>query len=99
MAFNLIDPHVARRLLDDLRRFSNKELDEEDFAMAPVLRSYRLTLGPAYALSGTVSGHPYIPDGREIVSSQLFFLDSERAVARTLNRWYRLGMPHGSERN
>ncbi|WP_296022115.1 DUF6634 family protein [uncultured Agrobacterium sp.] len=99
MPFRLTDPNVARRLLDDLHRFADGTLEDDALAEAPLLQSYKLVIGPAYALGGIVSGHPRIPDGREIVSSQLFFLDPERAVARTLNRWYRLGLPHGTERN
>lgn len=99
LTFRLIASKAASRLFDDFQRFDEGKLDEEMFAEAPVLDSWKLVVGWAYALGGVVTGHPRIPDGREVVSSQLFFLDPERAVARTLNGWYRLGLPHGAERN
>ncbi|WP_440657825.1 DUF6634 family protein [Ensifer adhaerens] len=74
-------------------------VDEAVLAAAPILQFYKLVVGPACALGGVVRGHPHLPDGHEIVSSQLFYLDAERGVARTLNRWYRLGLPDGCAMN
>lgn len=99
MLFRLTDLPVACQLLDDLHRYAEGLLGDDALADAPLLQSYKFVVGPAYALGGIVSGHPRIADGREIVSSQLFFLDPERSVARTRNRWYRLGLPYGLERN
>lgn len=43
-------------------------------------------------LEGVVEGHPKLGTGREITTSQTFYLDTELGIARTLNRWYRLGV-------
>ncbi|ASY62555.1 hypothetical protein SJ05684_c10990 [Sinorhizobium sojae CCBAU 05684] len=48
-------------------------------------------MGHAFALTGIVQGHPRIDDGRRVVTSQLFYLDPNLGIARTMNRWYRLG--------
>jgi hypothetical protein len=37
---------------------------------------------------GEMSGHPSIKDGPGI-TSELFYLDGKRKLARTLSRWYR----------
>ncbi|NTI48972.1 hypothetical protein G6L94_11650 [Agrobacterium rhizogenes] len=39
-------------------------------------------------LIGEFSGHPSIKDGPAI-TSELFYLDRKRKLARTLSRWYR----------
>lgn len=39
-------------------------------------------------LMGVFGGHPSIQNGPGI-TSELFFLDRERKLARTLSRWYR----------
>ncbi|MEA1842969.1 DUF6634 family protein [Agrobacterium tumefaciens] len=56
----------------------------------PILRNYKPIIGKAFALSGVVSGHPRLADGHEVITSQLFYLDEDRGLARTMNRWYRL---------
>lgn len=55
-----------------------------------MLLNYKPVVGKAFALSGVVSGHPSLADGREIITSQLFYVDEDRGIARTMNRWYRL---------
>ncbi|WP_431355661.1 DUF6634 family protein [Agrobacterium vaccinii] len=62
-------------------------------AGAPVLSHYKLVLGWSHALKGVVQGHPSLPDGREIVTSQLIYLDPNLGLARTLSRWYRVTDP------
>lgn len=88
--FQWIDSEAIERLLEDIRRANAGEIEANAIANAPRLDSYRAVLGRAYALSGIVSGHPRLADGREVVTSQLFFLDPDRGVARTINNWYRL---------
>ncbi|WP_312886747.1 DUF6634 family protein [Rhizobium laguerreae] len=90
---------MVEELLADFHLANSGGLDPDIVANAPVLENYSLAIGPSYALSGVVSGHPHFADGRHIVTSQLFYLDPERAVARSLSRWYRLGLPHGFQRN
>ncbi|WP_376774331.1 DUF6634 family protein [Rhizobium laguerreae] len=90
---------MVERLLADFHLTNSGGLDPDIVANAPLLENYSLAIGPSYALSGVVSGHPHLTDGRQIVTSQLFYLDPERVVARTLNRCYRLGLPRGFQRN
>ncbi|WP_342636249.1 DUF6634 family protein [Rhizobium laguerreae] len=90
---------MVERLLADFLLANSGWLDPDIVANAPLLENYSLAIGPSHALSGVVSSHPHLTDGRQIVTSQLFYLDPERAVARTLNRWYRLGLPCGFKRN
>ncbi|MFA1676067.1 DUF6634 family protein [Rhizobium mongolense] len=99
LTYRWIDNRVVERMLADFHLANSGGLDPDVVANAPLLENYSVAIGPAYALSRVVSGHPHLKDGREIVTSQLFYLDPERAVARTLNRWYRLGLPHGFQRN
>jgi hypothetical protein len=88
--FQWIDSRATERLLEDIRRANADEIELSDIANAPLLDGYRAVLGRAYALSGIVSGHPRLQDGKEIITSQLFFLDPNRGIARTMNNWYRL---------
>ncbi|THV34729.1 hypothetical protein FAA86_13665 [Rhizobium rosettiformans W3] len=45
----------------------------------------------ALCLVGYALGYPSIPDGRAEFSSEVFYLDPDRRIARTMSRWYRLG--------
>lgn len=91
MTFRFDNPATARRLLDDLTRLEDGTLDVSSvLADAPTLSGHKLVLGWAHALCGVVHGHPRLQDGREIVTSQLFYFDPQLGLARTMNRWYRL---------
>ncbi|MDM9624973.1 hypothetical protein QTL95_03625 [Rhizobium sp. S152] len=97
--FQWIDSQTTELLLEDIHRANAGDFEMVDMASAPLLDSYKAVVGHAYALSGIVSGHPSLREGREIFTSQLFFLDSERGLARTMNRWYRLGNREQGGRN
>ncbi|MBY3355156.1 hypothetical protein HFN96_31230 [Rhizobium laguerreae] len=43
-------------------------------------------------LLGNAFAHPNIFDGSPSMSSELFYLDVDGGIARTLSRWYRLGV-------
>ena len=88
--FQWIDSRTTERLLEDIRRANAGEFEMKDIANAPLLDRYRAVLGHAYALKGIVTGHPRLQDGKEIITSQLFYLDPDRGIARTMNNWYRL---------
>jgi hypothetical protein len=81
LIYRLIDNGAVLRLLEDLRRTDIGQPDLAAIAAAPLLENYKAAIGPAYALSGIVSGHPRLLDGREIVTSQLFYLDPELGLA------------------
>lgn len=72
-------------VLAETGRFSASDLDG-----APLLRNYQVVSAPVGFLTGIVEGHPSLRSGQEIKTSQVFFFDSDRGLARTLNRWYRL---------
>ncbi|CDZ39067.1 Hypothetical protein NGAL_HAMBI1146_31980 [Neorhizobium galegae bv. officinalis] len=42
-------------------------------------------------LIGFSQGHPKVANGAPLFSSELFFLDADRGLARTFSRWYSLG--------
>lgn len=80
-------------LLRDLRRLQQSDFRGIDVAAdAPMLRDHKMSYRRAPCLEGTVHGHPTLPDGRPIITSELHaFLEQDGELyARTLNRWYRL---------
>lgn len=99
MHYTFVGADTLARLTDDIRKAASEEFDPGLLAGAPFLDEYALVPQPAAGLTGIVTGHPRIADGRRCFSTQVFHINAEQGVARTLNRWYRLGRPHGSERN
>ncbi len=91
MTYQWLDNEAVERLLKDICRANAGEFDIASIANAPVLADYKTALGYAFALQGVVRGHPRLRDGKEIVTSQLFYLNQELGIARTMSRWYRLG--------
>ncbi|MBY5545974.1 hypothetical protein HFO61_03805 [Rhizobium leguminosarum] len=57
-------------------------------ADAVVIRNAMLVQRSVPCLIGEMSGHPHIKDGPGL-TSELFYLDEKRKIARTLSRWYR----------
>lgn len=90
LTYQWLDDATVVRLLKDLQRAAAGDFENLPIADAPVLANYKPVLGNVFALTGTVTGHPRLRDGKEIVTSQLFYLNPEVGVARTMNRWYRL---------
>lgn len=87
---------VSRSLLiDRLRRLANdlEDIDRCLEARAPRAAMNSWTVGRRFVpcLVGRPLSHPAIPDGKPACSSELFYFDPERGVARTMSRWYRLG--------
>ncbi|WP_338893817.1 DUF6634 family protein [Sinorhizobium meliloti] len=99
MNYTFAGAETLARLTDDIRKAVSKGFDPEMLAGAPFLDEFALVPQPAAGLTGIVTGHPRIADGHRCFSTLVFHIDTEQGVARTLNRWYRLGRPHGSERN
>ncbi|MCS4091375.1 hypothetical protein [Rhizobium sp. BK176] len=77
-----------RRLADDLE---NAETSTGTRVPEVFLKDWFLVQRPVPSLVGQSFGHPNIVDGRSACTSQLFFLDERRGLARTLSRWYSLG--------
>lgn len=42
-------------------------------------------------LIGVPTSHPKITDGEPLYSSELFYLDPQKRIARSFSRWYSLG--------
>lgn len=64
---------------------------------APHLDCWTMGMRPAACLVGQSTGHPVLEGtGRLIMTSDIVLLSQDRAWARTLSRWYRLGEPHPS---
>jgi hypothetical protein len=66
-----------------------------ELSQAPLLVDWRIVLDSrGLALTGFAAGHPRL-GARRVVTSQLWVLDPELCWARTLSRFYRLGVPEG----
>ena len=85
-----------RRLAHDLDRIAVATAPTAaDLAKAPLLVDWRIVLTlSGLALAGFAAGHPLL-GARKIVTSPLWVLDPELSWARTLSRFYRLGVPKG----
>lgn len=68
--------------------------DFPQFSSIPVLiDKFKVSTREVPCLLGNAFGHPKILDGHASISSELFYFDPERGIARTMSRWYRLGTP------
>ncbi|NBJ09422.1 hypothetical protein [Microvirga arsenatis] len=87
------EPERLRDLADALQaiRDGNPPTPEE-LATAPVLDDWVRTTRPVRILEGRSYGHPSIPSGRLVRTSEVYATDG-RTYARTLSRLYRLGTP------
>jgi hypothetical protein len=95
MKFAYMSAEIAQRLSADLRLVETGSLTIKSLDAAPLLEAHQMYSRPTACLSGDVFGHPLLPDGRDIMTSQLIFMDTDIGIARTINRWYRLGHPAG----
>jgi hypothetical protein len=77
-----------RRLADDL-----EDIDRCAEAIVPkaAMNSWASGMRSVPCLIGRPTGHPIVSDGKTACSSELFYLDVDRGIARTMSRWYRLG--------
>ncbi|WP_426122891.1 hypothetical protein [Pararhizobium sp. PWRC1-1] len=50
-------------------------------------------------LAGRMSGHPTVRNGHAGATTELFVFEPEAGIARTFNRWYRLGRPQSGKRH
>jgi hypothetical protein len=41
-------------------------------------------------LAGTMTGHPTVTDGSPGITTEIYFIDEDRGIARSMSRWYRL---------
>jgi hypothetical protein len=95
-----ITPDLAMRLrclADDLDRIAvGRAPTPADLEHAPLLVDWKLTLTlSGLSLIGFVAGHPLLGT-KTIVTSPLWVLDRDLHWARTLSRFYRLGVRAGA---
>lgn len=93
MKFAYLSAEAAKRLSADLRLVETEMTRSLSLHTAPILEAHQTFSRRTACLSGYVFGHPSLGDGSEIMTSQLMYMDTEAGIARTLNRWYRLGTP------
>jgi len=66
----------------------------EELAGAPLLSFWCVVIEPPFpVLQGIVTGHPHLAEGAMVGTSPLLWLAEDRSAARTLSRYYRLGIP------
>lgn len=66
----------------------------DELAAAPRLDFWCVVMaGPLPALAGVVTGHPSLRQGAKIVTSNLLWISDDCRAARTVSRFYRLGVP------
>ncbi|WP_141514353.1 DUF6634 family protein [Rhizobium sp. M1] len=96
MKFAYLNSEDAQRLSADLRSIEAGLIRTLSLDTAPILQAHQMYSRRTACLSGYVFGHPSLGDGREVMTSQLMYMDTEAGIARTVNRWYRLGHPAGT---
>jgi len=79
-------------LCSDLAKIASGYQPVAELADAPLLDSYSGTFRMAPCLTGMISGHPTVR-GPAVLTSDLWVYAPELGLARTLNRFYRLGRP------
>ncbi len=77
-----------RRLADDLEAVANGGVVSK--RPTALMRSWSFATRPAPCLAGHAFGHPNIGDGRRALTSEVYYVDPGRRLARTLSRWYEL---------
>lgn len=93
-----LDDDIERleRLLADLKAARDgHRAGPAELGGAPLIDGWRVAMRDTPCLVGRVTDHPNPDVGRGrlglSVTSDLWIIDQERAAARTLSRWYRLG--------
>lgn len=86
-----VDLRTLESLTGDLVSVRDGKFNFADIENAPVLKHVSVVHRPMQCLEGVVEGHPRLPDGHRIVTSQLWAACNAQVLfARTLNRWYRI---------
>lgn len=80
-----------RRLADDLERFA--VLGPKSIVSSATISDWVIAKRAVPVLVGTITGHPNIKSGNAGFTTEIVFWDERQNLARTFNRWYRLGRP------
>lgn len=82
---------VYRQLADDLERVGR--YGPKTVGSAVTISEWVIAKRAVPILLGSVSGHPRIKTGNTAATTEIVFWDEDQRLARTINRWYRLGKP------
>jgi hypothetical protein len=82
------DASRLEQLAHDLRAIHAGKLKLDPDACVK-LSNWRLSYRRVISLSGVTLGHPRLGN-KPIHTSEVYFIDLELGIARTLSRWYRL---------
>jgi hypothetical protein len=85
-----------KSIADDLLGL-NRSSDEMRLQSVEISHWF-LSATPVLTISGMAQGHPKLGT-RPIATSQVFYINTETGLVRTLNHWYRLGVPMESSRS
>ena len=73
-----------------------RAIDAGEFQLEPgagvELESWRLVHRPVLSMIGVAIDHPRLGT-KPIETSEVYFIDLDLGIARTLSTWYRLGVP------
>lgn len=86
-----------QRFVNDLERLEAGLIRPPDLMAEAFLNQWSHSARKVPCLQGIVEGHPSLPDGHVIVTSEVFwhFHGDDEHFVRTRNRWYRLGKKRG----
>ena len=87
--FGMTRRHLATHLGELSRDIADAALPHS----GPItkIRHWSLASRVVPCLIGIPSSHPRIDDGSPFFTSELYFLDADRGIARSFSRWYELG--------
>jgi hypothetical protein len=85
------DASRLEQLARDLRAIAAGYLTIDNTATVE-LANWRLTYRRVLSLTGVSISHPTLGT-KPVHTSEVYFIDLNRGVARTLSRWYRLTTP------
>ncbi|MDH0113105.1 hypothetical protein CFBP5875_03455 [Agrobacterium pusense] len=90
--------HISQliRLVADLGRLQSGSMSAPSIMAVPILDLWAYSFRKVPSLDGNVEGHPSLPNGDRIMTSELFahFHSEDEHFVRTRSRWYRLGSPN-----
>ncbi|MBB2789235.1 UNVERIFIED_ORG: hypothetical protein GGD43_004459 [Rhizobium esperanzae] len=94
---------TTAELVSQLRKLADEieSARERDFLpdTTAVLDDWFMGQRTVPCLLGRFDGHPNLEDGKPGCTSQVFYVDDSRRIARTLTRWYLLGDPVNVEKH
>jgi len=83
---------IASIAADAVRLATPDAQIEQALANAPTINNWAIGMPTAFGLTGDVTGHPRVADGR-IQTSAAYFIARDFSWVRTMNRFFRLGEP------